>query len=509
MSAPVTKGGRRWALVPLCLLLGLAGPLVPARAQSPGSLMLILDASGSMWGQVGGRPKIEVAREVTSDLVEGLPDGIDVGLTVYGRRREGDCNDVESVVALGPLARDGLIAAVRAVQPKGKTPITHSIQVAADTLRGRPGPSASILVSDGEETCGVDPCGLVRELRQSGIDFAVHVVGIDVDPKVSRQLQCIAEAGGGQFYPAASADRLRAALGDAVGHSLVENLVIRAVRPPAGPGERPQPLEAEVAVLSDGAEVARGGGRGAVLRLDPGEYEVVVALPDAGEEQRLAQVAVKAGEKTEREVAFPVSALGALARDSTGQPVEVYLTLYREGEEQPLLAGWTGTSQPHLFPVPPGRYRLVLEETGSRQTQVLAGVTLGVGERLIREVSFAVARVGVVAKDSAGRPIEVYGRVLWPEGDEPVVADEGWSGTDQPNLFDLPPGGYQVEARDERTGKAATLPEVQIGAGQKVARDLDLWCLAAGSALPAPGRACAGTRAFSRNDDEPRGSARS
>ena len=37
-----------------------------------------------------------------------------------------------------------------------------------------------ILVSDGKENCGIDPCALGTELANQGVDFKVHVIGFDV-----------------------------------------------------------------------------------------------------------------------------------------------------------------------------------------------------------------------------------------------------------------------------------------------------------------------------------------
>lgn len=40
----------------------------------PASALIIFDASGSMWGQIKGRAKIEIAREVVRNLVSTLPE---------------------------------------------------------------------------------------------------------------------------------------------------------------------------------------------------------------------------------------------------------------------------------------------------------------------------------------------------------------------------------------------------------------------------------------------------
>ena len=57
---------RLWTGVILLAGLG-AGPVPHTSAAE--RAVLILDASGSMWGQLEGRAKIEIAREVVRDLM--------------------------------------------------------------------------------------------------------------------------------------------------------------------------------------------------------------------------------------------------------------------------------------------------------------------------------------------------------------------------------------------------------------------------------------------------------
>ncbi|MCD4744654.1 MAG: VWA domain-containing protein, partial [Desulfobacteraceae bacterium] len=143
----------------------------PEHEVASGNLMFILDASGSMWGQVEGRAKIEIAKEVLTDLIKGLPDDAVAGLVAYGHRRKGDCNDVEELIALGPLNKQAMIAQVQKLNPKGKTPISRSVRLTAEKIKHLEDETTIILISDGKETCDPDPCGLVKDLKASGIKF--------------------------------------------------------------------------------------------------------------------------------------------------------------------------------------------------------------------------------------------------------------------------------------------------------------------------------------------------
>lgn len=175
--------------------------------------LLVLDASGSMWGRIDGRAKIELARDSIAELVAGWPKDHPLGLMAYGHRRKGDCNDIELLLPVARVATGRYVDVVESLQPKGMTPIAASLTEAARVLRATEQKATVILISDGEETCAKDPCAIARDLEHSGVDFTAHIIGFDVpDPKHQAQLRCMAEATGGRFLNARDARELGAAL---------------------------------------------------------------------------------------------------------------------------------------------------------------------------------------------------------------------------------------------------------------------------------------------------------
>jgi Ca-activated chloride channel family protein len=205
-----------WLLTVFMLCAGLM--MVTASAQAakaksgPATVMFVLDASGSMWGQVKGKAKIEIAKEVMVKLADGLPDDMRVGLSAYGHRRKGDCNDIETLIKPGPLNRAALKAKVNAISPKGKTPLSEAVRQAAKELRYTEDKATVVLVSDGLETCAADPCALAVEMAKAGVDFTVHVIGFAITKDEQERLRCLADRTGGLFLSADDADGLLAAL---------------------------------------------------------------------------------------------------------------------------------------------------------------------------------------------------------------------------------------------------------------------------------------------------------
>jgi hypothetical protein len=78
-----------------------------APVDAPPQLELILDASGSMKRKISVRMMIDDANDAMVQIIEGLPDGLQVGLRVYGHRirqgQRGDCQNSELVFPFAKL----------------------------------------------------------------------------------------------------------------------------------------------------------------------------------------------------------------------------------------------------------------------------------------------------------------------------------------------------------------------------------------------------------------------
>lgn len=193
-----------------CLALPLAAAAQEA-APVDDPVVFVLDGSNSMWGQIDGEAKISLARGAFGDLLPRIEASRPVGLVAYGHRKQSDCSDIEVIAPPGTGNRDTMIDAVEAITPRGRTPITASLRKAAGLLED--GKGSIILVSDGIETCGGDPCALAAELKAQNIDFVAHVVGVDIrKPEDKSALACIADLTGGTYSDVESARDLGPAL---------------------------------------------------------------------------------------------------------------------------------------------------------------------------------------------------------------------------------------------------------------------------------------------------------
>ncbi|WP_193636284.1 vWA domain-containing protein [Brachybacterium subflavum] len=190
--------------------------------------MLILDASGSMAAEDGdssGSTRMEAAKKAATSLVDDLPDGAQLGLTVYGARtgntaadKTKGCQDVQVVTPVGADDSDALKKGIDGTQASGYTPISTSLKEAAAALP-KTGDRAIVLVSDGIDSCSPPPpCEVAQQLKKEGVDLTIHAIGFRVDAKARADLSCITDATGGTYSDASSGDELE------------EQLVTRATR---------------------------------------------------------------------------------------------------------------------------------------------------------------------------------------------------------------------------------------------------------------------------------------
>jgi hypothetical protein len=194
----------------------------PALSISDRAVEIVFDASNSMWGQSGGRAKISIAKEILQDALDWLPSDLSLALRVYGHqhsREQRNCSDSELLVPPGSGNRERIREAIATFRPSGQTPLSYSLEQTVADLGDFAGERAVVLVTDGIESCGGDPAAAARALRERA-GAPVHVIGFgmgDAEDEDLAGLRAIAEASGGRFLTATTAEELRDALSVSVG----------------------------------------------------------------------------------------------------------------------------------------------------------------------------------------------------------------------------------------------------------------------------------------------------
>ncbi|MDX9940928.1 MAG: VWA domain-containing protein [Bacteroidales bacterium] len=150
-------------------------------------ILILYDASHSMLARWQSDTRMNIARHVVTNLLDSLEtvDNLEVALRVFGHQKRyppQDCDDTRLEVPFGPDGIARIRQKLRTIQPRGSTPITNSLENAAGDFP----PCANcrniiILITDGLEECGGDPCATSRELQLKGIFLKPYVIGIGRD----------------------------------------------------------------------------------------------------------------------------------------------------------------------------------------------------------------------------------------------------------------------------------------------------------------------------------------
>ena len=180
--------------------------------------MLVFDASGSMAGTDMNeqRPHIAKVRDALDKVLPQVAPRRDLGLIVYGPGPHSRCDNVELRLPPARNSAQTIMGEVDGLVPAGQTPITTAVREAAEALAFREKPAVVVLLTDGEETCGGDPCKLARQLRAEANQLTIHVIQFKVAGSTwlasGTGSACMAEETGGLALTARNRQELVEAL---------------------------------------------------------------------------------------------------------------------------------------------------------------------------------------------------------------------------------------------------------------------------------------------------------
>ncbi|MCB1592181.1 MAG: VWA domain-containing protein [Alphaproteobacteria bacterium] len=456
-----------FALVGLLLTAANASAAVREDKKETGEAILVLDGSGSMWGQIDGKAKITIAKDVLSDLLNDLPESRRLGLMAYGHRRKGDCSDIEEMAAVG-ADRRAIAEAVGKISPKGKTPMADSIKQAAEKLKYTEKKATVILISDGIETCAPDPCGVATALEQSGVDFTAHVVGFDISGENDEaQLRCIAENTGGKYVSASSAGELAQALKETVSAE-PEKITVTKVRLRATELEGGLVIEKGLSwsvMDKTGAQVYTSENKGMVdIDIPPGAYDVEVTRPSDGLKGILEDI--KISENTWKTVTialtFPVEAtVRSDAEGMAGTNVKIdwsgpkrqgdYISIAEKDADPQTYDSYQYVAQGNpaelRLPVEPGEYviRYMLGRPIRNLAETAITVTPATATLMAKEEAIAGEEIDV---EFTGPPAGSgdWVTVVPPEAEDKAYKNYAYSRQGSPAKIRMPlePGDYEL-----------------------------------------------------------------
>lgn len=172
---------------------------------------MIVDASGSMNERFGaGGTRLDAAKRASDAMIRGLPNDVSVGLVDFAA-----CGQVRRDKLYASGERGALIGSINGLTPKGGTPLAAAIKrtgsVITDSADG-----VVVIVSDGDDSCGGDPCAEARALRAQRPKVIINVIDLSDNAKDKQVLQCVANAGGGRLLSPGDPVELNRKLKEAV-----------------------------------------------------------------------------------------------------------------------------------------------------------------------------------------------------------------------------------------------------------------------------------------------------
>lgn len=167
-------------------------------------ILFIFDDSYSMYGGWNTGIKIEVAQKLMGEFLDSLKNtkNLEIALRCYGHqtpfRPVRNCEDSKLEVAFAPVLTNSKIVKdrINKLTPTGTTPIAYSLgECAADFPVDGKVRNVVILITDGIEECGGDPCAVSKALQSKNIFLRPFVIGIGLNVEFADVFGCM-----GKFY---------------------------------------------------------------------------------------------------------------------------------------------------------------------------------------------------------------------------------------------------------------------------------------------------------------------
>ncbi|MCX8081356.1 MAG: VWA domain-containing protein [Bacteroidia bacterium] len=160
-------------------------------------ILFIFDVSRSMTGMIGQQTKMDKAKALFFNLIDSLAADKNnrFALRAFGHTVKyppGNCNDTKLLVPFSSVQNIQKIKSfIQSFKPTGITPIEHSLTQSAGDFPDNKQTNVIILITDGIEECGGDPCKAKAFLASKGIELRPFIIGIGLTPEQIKAYDCV------------------------------------------------------------------------------------------------------------------------------------------------------------------------------------------------------------------------------------------------------------------------------------------------------------------------------
>ncbi len=214
------------SIVSLFLIFTLFAPESKAQQSSKNKaptltrIEFLFDGSQSMFGRWQSGAKIDVAKALMDQLLDSLRyiENIELALRVYGHQKPfppQDCDDSKLEVPFSKGNIQRMKQVIQDITPSGTTPIARSLELCANDFPQSESRNILILITDGIEECGGDPCAISKALQKKGIFLKPFVIGMGIDESMKKTFECV-----GRYFDATNEATFKMALDVVISQAL-------------------------------------------------------------------------------------------------------------------------------------------------------------------------------------------------------------------------------------------------------------------------------------------------
>ena len=202
------------------------------------NFLIILDASYSM--EENCQRKFRTAKAVISAINQSIPSEMHFtgGLRTFGHHPQFSDKPTELVYGMTTYSREGLQQGLERIRHAGdNSPLPKALEAAGGDLKGLPGTSAIIIVSDGQVQLemGGAPAAATRLKEEMGNRLCIYTIAVGGEPAGEKFLEEVSRAGGCGFSTTAASLAAPGAMA-----SFVEKVFL-SPKPAAAPVVAPAP----------------------------------------------------------------------------------------------------------------------------------------------------------------------------------------------------------------------------------------------------------------------------
>ncbi len=173
-------------------------------------ILFVFDASQSMLGRWQSATKMQIAVNLLNELVDSLKkqQHVELALRVFGHQKQyppQDCDDTKLEVPFQKNNHERIKNFLKNTQPRGTTPIAMSLEATAiDFPKGSNSRNIIVLITDGKEECGGDPCAVSAALQKNNVILKPFIIGVGLGDEIKTSLKCV-----GNYYDANTEESFR------------------------------------------------------------------------------------------------------------------------------------------------------------------------------------------------------------------------------------------------------------------------------------------------------------